>query len=267
MIQKIVGVQFYPWDQIYNFDAQDVNLRVGDQVLVKTELGLELGTVVSRQEQIEGLSDAPLKPILRKANASDLDKAKKNLEKKKEILSECRKLVKKYQLEMKLIDCYFSFDGGRITFNFTAPGRVDFRDLVKELTRKFQKSIRLQQVGVRDEAKRVANFGSCGRELCCKKFLKNLGNVTTDLARIQQLSQRGSERISGACGRLMCCLAFEADFYKEQVKKFPPIDSLIKIKDGTKVRVVSWNVLKKSVLVESEDKSIVEIPLSQIKKL
>jgi len=267
MIQRIVGIQLYPWDQVNNYEAQDVSLRIGDRVVVKTNLGLELGTVVSLPQSSD-LSDGQLKQILRKANTSDIDKAKKNYERKQELLSSCRDLIKKYKLEMKLVDCFFSFDGGRITFTFTAPGRVDFRNLVKELTRQFQKSVRLQQVGIRDEAKRLAEFGSCGRGLCCKQFLHNLGNVTTELARVQQLSQRGSGRISGACGRLMCCLAYEAEFYKEQTKNFPPVDSFVKIKDdSTKAKVISWNVLKKSVLVENEDRSIVELQLSQFKKL
>jgi len=137
--------------------------------------------------------------------------------------------------------------------------------LVKELARTFQKSIRLQQVGIRDEARRLGGFGPCGRELCCKKFLTNLSSVSTDLARIQHVHSRGSERISGACGRLMCCLAYEADFYQEAVKRFPALESKVKTKQGNGV-VVSYNALKKTVNVEI-DKNIIEIPLKEVKSL
>ena len=165
---------------------------------------------------------------------------------------------------MKAIDCHFSFDGGKITFAFSADKRIDFRDLVKDLTRTFQKSVRLHQIGIRDEAKRLGEFGPCGRELCCKKFLGNLGNVTTDLARIQQITHRGSDRISGVCGRLMCCLAFEAKFYNEESKDLPVIDSIVKTKHG-EGRVISCNVLKKTVNVQIDDKTVMEIPAKEIK--
>jgi len=263
MIKRVVCVQFNPWDQVYHFDSQGTKLTIGDQVLVKTEIGIELGKVTGFTEVEESSLDASLKPIIRRANNDDLKKVKVLEEKRDEILSKARELVIKHQLEMKMVDCYFSFDGGKIILIFTAEGRVDFRELVKDLARTFQKSIRLQQIGIRDEAKRSGGFGPCGRELCCRKFLHNLSSVTTDYARVQQVHSRGSERISGACGRLMCCLAYELDFYKDKMKKFPALDSRVKTGQG-EGRVVSCNVLKETVSVEI-DKNITEIPLKEVK--
>jgi len=263
MIKRVVSVQFNPWDQVYHFDDQGIKVSVGSWVLVKTDTGLEIGKVVGFTEIEENSLDVPLKGIIRRANKDDLKKIKALEEKHDEILSIARELVTKHQLEMKMVDCYFSFDGGKITLIFTAEGRVDFRELVKNLARKFQKSIRLQQIGIRDEAKRLGGFGPCGRELCCRKFLHNLSSVTTDYARIQQVHSRGSDRISGACGRLMCCLAYELDFYKEKMKKFPNLNSIVKTRQG-QGRVVSCNVLNETVNIEI-DKNIIEMPLKDIK--
>ena len=265
MKQKVIGVQFYPWGEIYHFDPKDFQLKVGDEVIVKTELGSEVGTVVNLLEIDEQAITEPLKPVLRPVTPDDLKKIKENYKKKKEVLKTCKDLVNKYNLPMKLVDCHFAFDGGKIIIAFTAEERVDFRELVKDLTRSFQKSIRLEQVGIRDEAKRVGDFGPCGRELCCKRFLTDLGKVTTDLARTQQLSHRGSERLSGFCGRLMCCLAYEKEFYEDESKKFPPLESVVKTKQG-EGRVTSFNVLKRTVNVEFDEHNIVEIPLEQIKR-
>lgn len=264
MKKKVVGIKFQPWDRVYSFDAGDLDLKKGDRVIVKTDLGHEVGDVINFQEKEEKDLELPLKPILRKVNLEDLQKINEIFRKKNEVMEKCKQLTKKHRLEMKLIDCHFSFDGGRITFAFTADKRIDFRELVKELTRNFQKSIRLHQIGIRDEAKRLGEFGSCGRELCCKKFLGNLGNVTTELARIQQITHRGSERISGVCGRLMCCLAFEAKFYEEESKHLPAIDSMVKTKYG-EGRVVSYNILKKTVNVQINGETVLDIPAKEIK--
>jgi len=264
MKKKVVGIQFQPWDRVYSFDAADFDLKKGDRVIVKTDLGHEVGDVINLIEKEEKDLEIPLKPIIRKVNLEDLQKINEVLKKKKEVMDKCKKLIKKIGLEMKLIDCHFSFDGGKITFAFTADKRIDFRELVKDLTRAFQKSIRLHQIGIRDEAKRLGEFGSCGRELCCKRFLSNLGNVTTELARIQQITHRGSDRISGVCGRLMCCLAYEAKFYEEESKNLPSIDSIVKTKYG-EGRVISYNILKKTVNVQIKDETVLDIPVKEIK--
>ncbi|MBU0597562.1 stage 0 sporulation protein [Patescibacteria group bacterium] len=265
MIKRVASILFHPWDQTYHFDVGEVKVAIRDKVVIKADSGLEFGTVVKIYEVDEATLGAPLKMIVRKATSDDLSKVKSNEERKHSFLLKARRLVKKYQLSMKLVDCFFSFDGGRITFVFTADGRVDFRDLVKDLARAFQKSIRLQQVGIRDEAKRLGGFGPCGREVCCRRFLSQLQSVPTDLARIQQVHSRGSDRISGSCGRLMCCLAFEAEFYRGAMKKFPILESKVKTKHGQGT-VVSCNVLKKTVSVDINH-DIIEMPLKEVKKL
>lgn len=263
MIKRVVGIQFNPWDQVYHFDGGGTDASIGDKVLVKTETGLDVGKIVSFSEIDDATLDADLKPIVRRANKDDLKKMDLLENKKETFLKKARSYVEKNKLDMKLVDCYFSFDGGKIVFVFTADGRVDFRDLVKDLAREFQKSIRMQQIGIRDEARRLGGFGQCGRELCCRKFLHNLNSVTTDSARIQQVSSRGSDRISGACGRLMCCLSYEKEFYQEALKKFPKVGSTVKSGQDTG-KVISCNVLKDTVTVDI-DKNYVEIPLKNIK--
>ncbi len=263
MIKRVAGVQFNPWDQVYHFDPQDIKLKVGDKVIVKTEMAMELGDVISVSEIEPNSLDSPMITIIRKANNEDVKKITSLELKKKDIIKQAKGLVQNSGLDMKIVDCYFSFDGGKITIVFTAEGRVDFRDLVKEMSRKFQKSIRLQQVGIRDEARRLGGMGACGRELCCKKFLKNLNTVSTDYARLQQVHSRGSDRISGACGRLMCCLSYELEYYKEESKKFPNIDSIVKTRQG-EGKVVSFNVPKGTVGVLTKD-GVVEFPLKDIK--
>ena len=158
---------------------------------------------------------------------------------------------------MKLVDCGFSFDDTRLTFAFTSDTRVDFRELVKDLTRQFQKKIRLQQIGIRDTLKQVGGIGPCGRNLCCHRFLDDLGNISTDLARDQQIEQRGSDRLSGTCGRLKCCLAYEAEGYKDTAQKFPPVGTMIKTSQG-KGKVINWNILKHSVDVRIDDETVIE---------
>lgn len=263
MIRRVAGIQFNPWDQVYHFDPQDIKLQVGDQVIVKTESAMEIGDVVSVAEIEPDSLDGPLITIIRKANHDDIKKARSSTSKKKQIISQAKELVSQSGLDMKIVDCYFSYDGGKITFVFTAEGRVDFRDLVKDMSRCFQKSIRLQQVGIRDEAKRLGGMGACGRELCCKKFLTNLNSVSTDYARLQQVHSRGSDRISGACGRLMCCLSYELEYYKEESKKFPKINSMVKTRQG-EGKVVSFNVPKGTVSVQIKD-NIEEFTLKEIK--
>ncbi|MFA6098291.1 MAG: regulatory iron-sulfur-containing complex subunit RicT [Patescibacteria group bacterium] len=265
MIKKVASVQFQPWDQVYHFEAIDSQLKPGSQVIVKTDLGLELGRVVNIIEVEEATLDAPLKPIMRLATIDDIEKVKNYGLKKEEVLEKSRWLVKKHQLDMKVVDCFFSYDGGKITVIFTADGRVDFRELVKDLARSFQKSIRLHQVGIRDEARRMGGFGQCGRELCCRKFINQLQSVPTDYARIQQVHSRGSDRISGSCGRLMCCLAFEAEYYQKEMKNFPPLESRVKTRQG-EGKVISCNVLKKTVSV-AINKDIMELPLKEVKKI
>ena len=268
---KIVQIQFTPWDKVYNFDPADSVLSVGDYAVVKTELGVEIGKVVGFKEakNEEESEKTELKPILRKATLTDLEKIS-DKKQKKEALQYCKKLADQYKLPMKLVDAHFSFDGSRVTFAFVADGRVDFRELVKDLTRRFNRTIRLQQIGIRDEAKISGDCGHCGCPLCCKRFLTELSSVTSEMAELQQVAHRGSDRISGICGRLMCCLNYEEAGYEECAKKLPPMGAKVDV-DGKKGVVVRHHTLKQAVSVEfkgenGDGKTIVEVDLNRNKK-
>ncbi len=275
-----VQVQFASWDKKYNFDAGEIDIKLGDQVIVKTELGVELGKVVSFEnlpeiktevkDKVEGdESEMEIKKIVRKATAVDLKKLPDEKQKKKDFIF-CKKLIDKYQLPMKLVDVHYSFDDTRITFPFIADSRIDFRELVKDLTKHFNRSIRLQQIGIRDEAKFCGDFGHCGRPLCCSRFLGDLSSITSEMAELQQCVHRGSERISGICGRLMCCLSYEEDGYKKLAANMPPIDSIVKV-EGRKGRVLAHYILKQTVKVlldegKGEAGGVVEVEIKKIKK-
>lgn len=265
MMKCVVGVQFNPWDEVYNFDPQDIKLVVGDQIIVKTDLALEIGSVVNVKKINEDVFKSPLKNIIRKASKEDEKKLIVLSKDRPKILSTARRLVNKANLNMKIVDCFFSYDGGKITIVFTAEGRIDFRDLVKELARNFQKSIRLQQIGIRDEAKKLGGIGRCGRELCCNKFLGDPKTVSTDTAKIQNIHNRGSDRISGSCGRLMCCLSYEVEYYEKESKKYPKLGTKIKTRQG-EGKVLSYNVIKGTISI-LVDKNIQEVSLEEYKKL
>lgn len=269
---KLALVQFTPWDKTNYCRLGDFELSKGNFVFINTDFGKEMGQVAGvvdiSEDKVGELGD--LDTIEQLASGDDVEALRTNnsSEKKEEALSYCRKLVKRHGLDMKLVDCYFSFDDRRAVFAFIADGRVDFRSLVKELTRHFQRSIRLHQLGVRDEAKICGDVGSCGLGLCCRGHLKKLGNVTSDLAEQQQVAHRGSERLSGVCGRLKCCLAYEQDLYEELSKKLPAVGTRVRTQHGRGV-VIGWHTLRQSVDVkidpekpEENDKPlIVEVPI------
>lgn len=280
---KAVQAQFASWDKKYNFDPVDLTLEIGDQVIVRTELGLELGKVVGfidlpepdeTVKKAEAGSAEPsatvVKKVIRKAVAEDFEKLP-DARQKKQNFAYCKDLIKKYQLPMKLVEVYHSFDDLRITFPFIADSRVDFRDLVKELTKHFGRSIRMQQIGIRDEARYCGDFGHCGRPLCCGQFLGELNSITSGMAELQQCAHRGSERISGICGRLMCCLSFEEAGYKKLAEKLPPLDSEIKF-EGKKGRVVAHHILKQTISVffeagNGEPGGVVEVEATGVKPI
>lgn len=245
----VAGVRFHNQDKNYDFDSSGLDLKLGDVVIVETEIGTESGKVASIEKKSEnGENKESLKPVLRVATTTDLDKIKKYQDKVEEAVTYCRESVSKLGLEMKLVDAHFAFDGSRVTLYFTADSRIDFRELVKDLTRKFQKSVRLQQIGSRDAAAKIGDYGICGRKLCCKQYLKEFESITLDTARVQQMEHRGSDRLSGCCGRLMCCLSYEAKTYKELAKKMPAMGEEVMTKSG-RGRVVSRNILKQEVQV------------------
>ncbi|MDO8668438.1 MAG: regulatory iron-sulfur-containing complex subunit RicT [bacterium] len=277
---KIVQVQFASWDKKYNFDPADLDLKVGDQVIVRTELGMEMGRVMgfidlpesdgTIKKELTNPSDqssASIKKVIRIAVAEDLKKTLSAKEKKQDV-DYCKALIEKYQLPMKLVDAHYSFDDLRITFPFIADSRVDFRELVKDLTKHFGRSIRLQQIGIRDEARFCGDFGHCGRPLCCGQFLGELNSITSEMAELQQCAHRGSDRISGICGRLMCCLSYEEGGYKKMAEKLPPLDSEVRV-DGKKGRVVAHHILKQTVSVRiyennGEASSMIEVEAGKV---
>ncbi|KKR07516.1 MAG: PSP1 domain protein [Parcubacteria group bacterium GW2011_GWC2_39_14] len=260
---KIVKVQFAPWDKSYNFSYENEDIKVGDYVVVETKLGIELAKVIAFDEMNDTLAPGadPIKPISHKASKEDLDCVLEQNRQKDRVFKKCVGLIKKNELPIKLVDVHCSLDDTRLTFAFIADGRVDFRELLKDLNKEFKKSIRLQQIGIRDEIKINGDIGCCGMNLCCQGFYKELGNVTSELAALQQVAHRGSERLSGVCGRLKCCLTFEEKLYNELADNLPMIGEKVKTAHGAG-EVIGWHVLKQTVDVLLEDNTtIVEMPI------
>lgn len=229
--------------------AQLKRVKVGDYVIIEAERGREYGQVISEPESVsEAEIEAPLRGIIRVATREDLRQIQENKKKTKEAMEICEKKIAEHKLNMKLVDAEYSFDRSKFIFYFTADGRVDFRDLVKDLARQFKARIELRQIGVRDEAKIFGGYGPCGRVLCCKSFLKDFEPVTVRMAKDQNLPLNPT-KISGVCGRLMCCLGYEYQVYKEFLKNLPKQGEMINTKEG-KARVISVNPLKRTVVVE-----------------
>jgi cell fate regulator YaaT (PSP1 superfamily) len=260
----IVGIRFKRAGKVYYFDAGDIELKVDDYVVVKTARGLELGRVTIAPKQV--LADEvkeELKPVVRKAEPEDIKRAQDLEAKEAEALAECTKLVAKLKLPMKLLGAEYSLDGSRLTFFFSAEERVDFRELVRELNRRFKKKVELRQLGPRDEAKLIGGFGRCGRPLCCVNFLAELSPVSIKMAKEQDLPLNPM-KISGVCGRLLCCLAYESEQYHAMKAKMPREGQKVNTPMGV-ATVVGGNPLKETVWVELESQARVELPLSKIK--
>ena len=251
---------------LLEYEVTNFNVKVGDKIIAKTDVGTEIGGIRSVRD-VDGIltGKEEVKSIIRMAGTNDLEKVKEKKEKKKETEGYCKDKIESLGLDMKLVDVHFSLDGSHIIFVFIAPGRVDFRELVKDLTRHFQKSVRMQQIGIRDEAKIVGEIGVCGRGLCCKKVLKSLNNISSDLIKLQQLENKASERLSGICGRLMCCLAYEEGTYKECCKELPCLGDKIKY-DGKNWVVTARHILKRSVNLRDRDGLVVEVEVDKLKK-
>ena len=266
---EIIGVRFKPVGKTYYFDPQDFEINKGDNVIVETSRGIEYGTVVvGRKEINDDELLKPIKPIMRPAQQEDHERYRENKKKEKEAFDICAEKIKRHGLEMKLIEVEYTFDGSKILFYFTADGRVDFRELVKDLAMVFRTRIELRQIGVRDESKTIGSIGVCGRSLCCSKFLGEFAPVSIKMAKEQGLSLNPS-KISGACGRLMCCLKYEQDTYEELLKKLPRHGALVKTPDGNGI-VESLSVLKEKVKVsvgEEKERTIKEYNASEIKVL
>lgn len=217
-MDQVIGVRFKPAGKIYYFEANHLDIHLDDGVIVETSRGLEYGNVVLMPDNRVNDSDTPLKPAIRKATIKDMAQLERNKEREKSAFDICLKKIEKFKVPMKLLRAEYTFDRNKIVFFFTSDGRVDFRELVKELASVFHTRIELRQVGVRDEAKQVSGIGSCGRPLCCATFLGDFAPVSIKMAKNQGLSLNPS-KISGVCGRLMCCLRYENDQYEGEHKK------------------------------------------------
>lgn len=255
-----VLVTLYPWENPKLYDCE-FSVAVGDLVIVASEYSNEIGRV----EMIDVNSkDATNDRILRIATERDRSVYEKHSNQKSELIEVCKKEIKRIDLAMKVIDAMPSLDGKQIIFAFTADGRIDFRELVKNLSLKFKKSIRMHQVGSRDEAKKLGGYGICGREICCVRVGGNMQSITTDMARVQQIANRGSDRISGLCGRLMCCLAYEESQYREMLKGMPELHSNVKTKEGNGF-VIEINAPMQEIKVKLESGKYVTIKKEDIK--
>lgn len=240
---RVAGVRFKKAGKVYYFDPDNVELKKGDNVIVETARGLEYGTLTDEIKEVsEKEIVAPLKRILRVADEKDTKQHKENLKKKERSLSLCQEKVDKHHLDMKLIDVEHTFDNSKIIFYFTADGRVDFRELVKDLAGVFKMRIELRQIGVRDEAKLVGGIGTCGKALCCHAWLPEFEPVSIKMAKVQNLSLNPT-KISGICGRLMCCLKFENAVYTELRKDMPDAGERVMTVDGLAV-VMESNILE-----------------------
>ena len=246
---KVIGVRFKNTGKIYYFDPGQITVKKGDHVIVETARGVEYGTVMLPDHDIdESKIPQPLKPVIRVATAADDEVSKKNAEKEASAMEICRQKIEKHGLEMRLLDCEYTFDNTKILFYFTADGRVDFRELVKDLASVFKVRIELRQIGVRDETKLIGGIGICGRPLCCNTFLFDFAPVSIKMAKEQNLSLNPT-KISGTCGRLMCCLKNEQDAYEELNSHLPSIGDRVTTKDGFTGEVYDVSVLKQIVKV------------------
>lgn len=266
---KVIGVRFRNAGKIYYFSPGDMEIKTGDYVIVETARGIEYGYVVLGSRDVEESKVVqPLKPVIRMATKDDKNKEEINRKKEKDAFKICQEKIRKHNLEMKLIDVEYTFDNNKILFYFTADGRIDFRELVKDLASVFKTRIELRQVGVRDETKIVGGIGICGRPLCCYSYLTEFIPVSIKMAKEQNLSLNPT-KISGVCGRLMCCLKNEEETYEYLNSKLPNIGDYVTTDDGLKGEVHSVNVLRQLVkvivVVEKDEKEIREYKVDQLK--
>lgn len=245
-MSSVIGVRFSEVGKIYYFDPGDLEIELNDKVVVETARGVEFGEVVlAPREVTEKEIVKPLKKVVKKADEKDFKKIEKNKKKEKEAFDICVEKIGKHKMDMKLIDVEYTFDGGKIIFYFTAEGRVDFRELVKELASVFKTRIELRQIGVRDEAKKIGGLGPCGRPCCCSAFLGDFQPVSIKMAKEQNLSLSPT-KISGLCGRLMCCLNYEQEHYHQMRKKLPRVGAIIMTCDG-EACVIDTNALTEKI--------------------
>ncbi len=265
---KVIGVRFRPAGKIYYFSPGDLDINTDDEVIVETARGTEFGKVALGPCEVEDDQVVqPLKTVIRLATDDDRARNTENRQKERDAFMICRQKIKDHGLDMKLIDVEYTFDNNKILFYFTADGRIDFRELVKDLASVFRTRIELRQVGVRDETKIMGGIGVCGRELCCHSFLTEFSPVSIKMAKEQNLSLNPS-KISGVCGRLMCCLKNEEDTYEYLNSRLPNVGDIVTLCDGTAGEVSEVDVLRQTVKVlvntDTDEKELMEYPADQI---
>ena len=268
-MQTIIGVRFKKAGKIYYFGPGNLEIKQGDRVIVETARGMECGlTVIGPREVDDSEITPPLKIVHRIATASDIQRIEDNKKREQETFGICEKKIQEHGLPMKLVEVEYTFDMNKIIFYFTADGRIDFRDLVKDLASVFRTRIELRQIGVRDEAKFMGGIGCCGRPLCCASFLGDFEPVSIRMAKEQNLSLNPT-KISGVCGRLMCCLKYEEDTYEELNGRLPNIGDYVTTDDGLKGEVHSVSILRQLVkvivTVNNDEKEIREYKVDQLK--
>ncbi|MCR5791408.1 MAG: stage 0 sporulation family protein [Lachnospiraceae bacterium] len=265
---NVIGVRFRTAGKVYYFDPKNLEISRGDHVIVETARGVEYGTVVLPPTLVEDEKVVlPLKEVIRKANNRDDEVEANNRKREKEAFKICLEKIEKHGLEMKLIEAEYTFDNNKLLFYFTADGRIDFRELVKDLASVFKTRIELRQIGVRDETKILGGIGFCGRPLCCHTFLSDFAPVSIKMAKEQNLSLNPT-KISGICGRLMCCLKNEEDTYEYLNRKMPNVGDSVTTNDGFRGEVSSVNILRqlvKVVIEEGDEKEIREYKVEQLK--
>lgn len=266
---RVIGVRFRPAGKIYYFAPGKFHIRQGDKVIVETARGIEFGTVVTGPKEVKDEEVMqPLKSVIRIATEEDKRAEEKNREKEKEAFEICLEKIRKHNLDMKLINAEYTFDNNKVLFYFTADGRIDFRELVKDLAAVFRTRIELRQIGVRDETKILGGIGICGRPLCCHTYLSEFAPVSIKMAKEQNLSLNPT-KISGVCGRLMCCLTNEEETYEELNSRLPAIGDTVTTNEGLKGEVQSVSVLRQLVKVvvtlENDEKEIREYKVDELK--
>lgn len=246
---EVVGIRFKEVGKIYYFDPNGIDCKKAERAVVETSRGIECGEIAMENRKVEDDQIVfPLKPIIRLATKEDLDIVKRNKKKEKEAFTICEQKIRKHKLDMKLIDVEYTFDAGKILFYFTADGRVDFRELVKDLASVFRTRIELRQIGVRDESKMVGGLGICGRPFCCNTFLGEFQPVSIKMAKEQGLSLNPA-KISGTCGRLMCCLKYEQNSYEHLLKITPKVGAIVNTSEGRGV-VIDNNIITGSLRIK-----------------
>ena len=266
---RVIGVRLRPAGKIYFFAPGKLEIQTGDKVIVETARGVEFGSVVTGPKDVDDDKiTPPLKPVIRVATEEDIQKEAKNKEKEKEAFTICLEKIRKHGLEMKLIDAEYTFDNNKVLFYFTADGRIDFRELVKDLASVFRTRIELRQIGVRDETKIRGGIGICGRPLCCHTYLSEFAPVSIKMAKEQNLSLNPT-KISGVCGRLMCCLTNEEETYEELNSHLPSAGDFVTTPEGLKGDVQSVNVLRQLVKVivtlDNDEKEIREYKAAELR--